>query len=153
MSNPSATLQVLEATLQSLIECLIDGQKGFQKMAEQLNNPTLIHYFNEESLLLAEFRGDLETVLHHEGVHDIDESGTTSGSLHRVWGDLKASLGGGDKSLLHTAKQDGDTAIKVYAEALTKELPFPVRQLLSTQFAHIQLFNEYLSSVRLLGEK
>jgi uncharacterized protein (TIGR02284 family) len=152
MSNPSATLQVVEETLQSLIKCLIDGQKGFQKMAEQLNDPTLKHYFNEESLQLAEFRGDLETVLHHEGVHDINESGTMNGSLHRVWGDLKAILGGGDQSLLATATQDGDAALKVYTEALEKILPLPVRQLLSTQSAHIRLFNEYITAVHHVGE-
>jgi len=152
MSNPSATLQVVEETLQSLIESLIDGQKGFQKMAEELNDPTLKHYFLEESLRRAEFRGDLETVLHHEGVHDIEDSGTMNGTLHRVWGELKSLLGAGDQSHLDTAKQDGDTTIKAYTDALAKELPLPVRQLLSTQAAHIRLFNEYMSTVRYCGE-
>ena len=152
MSNPSATLQVVEETLQSLIECLIDGQKGFQKIAEQLNDPTLKHYFNEETLQRAEFHGDLESVLHHEGIHDINESGTMKASLRRVWGEFKANLGGGDQSLLYTATQDGDVAIKMYDEALKKELPSPVRQLLSTQAAHIQLFNEYITTVHNIGK-
>jgi uncharacterized protein (TIGR02284 family) len=152
MSNPSATLLVVEGTLQSLIESLIDGQKGFQKMAEHLNDPTLKHYFLEESLLRAEFRGDLETVLHHEGVHDIAESGTMNGTLHRIWGELKSILGAGDQSLLDEAKQDGVAAIMAYSRALEKELPLPVRQLLSTQAAHIQLFNEYMTTVRYCGE-
>jgi uncharacterized protein (TIGR02284 family) len=152
MSNPSATLQVVEETLQSLIKCQIDGQKEFQKMAEQMNDPTLKHYFDEESLQRAEFRGDLESVLHHEGIHDIKESGTMSGSLHRVWGELKAALGDGDQSLLDTAKQDGDAVIKVYNEAQKKELPMPVRQLLSNQSAHIQSFNEYMTNVHYLGK-
>jgi len=152
MSNPSATLQVVEESMQSLIKCLIDGQKEFQKMAEQLKDPTLKHYFEEECLLRAEFRGDLESVLHHEGVHDIKESGTINGSLHRVWGELKVVLGGGDQSLLNSAKQEGDAAIKAYTEALKKDLPLPVHQLLSNQSAHIQSFNEYMTHVHYLDK-
>jgi uncharacterized protein (TIGR02284 family) len=73
-------------------------------------------------------------------------------SLRRVWGEFKANLGGGDQSLLYTATQDGDVAIKMYDEALKKELPLPVRQLLSTQAAHIQLFNEYITTVHNIGK-
>ena len=148
MSNPSATLREVEQTLHSVIESLIDAQKGFQKIGEELKDPTLKSYFLEESLQRAEFRGNLETVLHHEGVHDIKEGGTAGATLHRTWAQLKAKLGGGDHSLLETAEQDEHASMKAYNEALHKELPLPVRQLLVSQVAHIQLFHEYVRSVR-----
>ena len=148
MSNPSTTLHETEATLRSVIENLIDGQQGFQKIAEDLKDETLKRHFLAESLKRAEFRGELETVLHQEGIHDIKESGTPSGAILRVWAELKSKLGGGDHTLLVTAEQAEDEAKAAYRDALNKELPFPVRQLLTTQSAHIQTSHDYVKAAR-----
>ena len=82
MPNPSTTLQELESTLRLVIETLIDGQEGFQKIGDNLKDETLKRYFLAESLCRAQFRGELETVLHQEGVHDIHERGTASGTVN-----------------------------------------------------------------------
>ena len=148
MSNPSNTLTKTEDTLRSVIESLIDGQEGFQKIGENLKDESLKRYFLAESLKRAQFRGALEEVLHQEGVHDVKESGTVSGAVHRTWGDLKAHLGGGDHTLLETAEQGEDAAKKAYKDALDKELPLPVHQLLSTQYAHIQTSHDYVKAAR-----
>ena len=55
MSNPSNTLLEVEETLHSVIDSLIDSQKEFQKIGEELNDPTLKLYFLDESLQRAEF--------------------------------------------------------------------------------------------------
>jgi uncharacterized protein (TIGR02284 family) len=148
MSNPSNTVHEVESTLRSVIETLIDGQEGFQKIGEELKDPTLRRYFLEESLKRAEFRGNLETVLHQEGVHDVKESGTASGALHRAWGEFKVKMGGGDHTLLETAEQGEDAAKKAYKDAMEKGLPLPVRQLLSTQAAHIHASHDYVKAAR-----
>ena len=93
----------MELALRSVINTLLDGQKGFADIGEHLKDETLKRYFLAESLKRAQFRGDLEEVLHQNGVHDINESGSVAGTLHRAWGDLKAKLGGGDHALLTTA--------------------------------------------------
>jgi uncharacterized protein (TIGR02284 family) len=124
-------------TNRDVIQSLIDGQEGFQKIGEHLKDPTLKSYFMVESLKRASFRGELENLLRQSGVHDVKESGTVSGTVHRTCGDLKAHLGGGDHTILETAK--GEDAVKrSYKDALEKELPLRVHQLLSTQYAHIQ---------------
>ena len=87
-------------------------------------------------------------MLHQEGIADIKESGTTSGTVHRVWAELKASLGGGDHTLLVTAEQGEDEAKAAYANALKQELPFPIRQMLSTQSAHVQTSHDYVKAAR-----
>jgi uncharacterized protein (TIGR02284 family) len=149
MSHPSKTLTEVEGILKSVIESLIDGQEGFQKIGEELKDPSLKHRFLQESLTRASFRGDLEEVLHQEGVHDIKEKGSVSGSLHRTWGEFKHKLGGGDHTLLETAEQGEDVAKKAYADALEKkELPLPIRQLLTTQAAHIQASHDFVKSAR-----
>jgi uncharacterized protein (TIGR02284 family) len=138
----------VEETLRSVIQSLIDGQEGFQKIGEHLKDETLRRYFAAESLKRAEFRGELEQTLHQEGVHDIKEKGTVSGTVHRTWGDIKAHLGGGDHTLLETSEAGEDAAKKAYQEALAKELPLPVKQLLDTQYAHIQKSHDYVKAAR-----
>jgi uncharacterized protein (TIGR02284 family) len=148
MANPSTTLHEVEETLRSIIQNLIDDQEGFQMVGSELKNDVLKRYFLAESLQRAEFRGELENLLHQEGVSDVKESGTVSGTLHRAWADLKVKLGGGDHSLLVTAEQAEDEAKRVYKEALEKDLPLPIRQLLVSQSAHIQTSHDYVRAAR-----
>jgi len=148
MSNASATLREVEEALRNIIESLIDSQEGFQQIGDELKDETHKHYFLVESLKRAQFRGDLETVLHQEGVHDIKESGTASGAVQRTWANLKHKLGGGDHTLLETAEQGEDAAKAAYADALNRELPLPIRELLATQSAHIQASHDYVKAAR-----
>jgi uncharacterized protein (TIGR02284 family) len=148
MSTDTAKQHETERALNSLISTLLDSQKGFADIGDHLKDETLKRYFLAESLKRASFRGDLEEILHQNGVHDIKESGTTAGTLHRVWGDLKATLGGGDHALLETAEQGEDEAKKAYKDALDQNLPLPVRQLLADQQAHILTSHDYVRSHR-----
>ena len=148
MSTPSKTLKQVEDTLNSVISILIDGQEGFQKIGDELEDENLRLHFLSESLTRAQFRGDLETVLHQEGVHDIEESATANGTALRIWAELNSKLGGGDHTLLETAEQAEDSALQAYNEALATELPLPVRQLLSTQAAHIEEFHDFVKAAR-----
>src|ERR1700735_941263 len=148
MATDSGKQHEMQRALNSLISTLLDSQKGFADIGEHLKDETLKRYFLAESLKRASFRGDIEEVLHQNGVHDIKESGTTTGTIHRVWGDLKAKLGGGDHTLLETAEQGEDEAKKAYADALNQDLPLPVRQLVDTQYEHIQKSHDYVRSHR-----
>lgn len=149
MSNPSTTVQEINSTLRLVIESLIDGQEGLQKIGEELKDETLKRYFLAESLKRASFRGELESILHQEGIHDVHESGTASGTVQRVWAGFKAKLGGGDHTLLVTAEEGEDQAKAAYQDALNNvDLPFPIRQLLTTQSAHIQTSHDYVKAAR-----
>ena len=147
-NNPTITVHDVDETLRSVIEKLIDAQEGFQKIGDELKDEALKRYFLAESLKRASFRGELEEILHQEGVRDVKESGTTSGAAHRAWAKLKASLGAGDHSFLATAEQGEDELKDAYQAALDKELPFPIRQLLTSQFAHVQTSHDYVKAAR-----
>jgi uncharacterized protein (TIGR02284 family) len=138
----------VEETLRSVIQTLIDGQEGFQNIGEHLKDENLRRYFAAESLKRAQFRGEIEEILHQEGVHDVKEKGTVGGTFHRTWGDIKAHLGGGDHTLLETTEAGEDAAKKAYQEALEKELPLPIKQLLNAQYAHIQASHDYVKAAR-----
>ena len=155
MSSDSGKQHEMQRALLSVIQSLQDSQKGFADIGEHLKDETLKRYFLAESLKRASFRGDLEEALHQSGMHDINEHGTATGTLHRVWGDLKAKLGGGDHGLLETAETSEDEAKKAYSNALNQELPLPVRELLAEQQAHVLASHDYVRDQRdaLAGQK
>jgi uncharacterized protein (TIGR02284 family) len=148
MATDSAKLHEMERALKTLINTLQDSQKGFAELGEHLKDETLKRYFLAESLKRAQFRGDLEEILHQSGVHDVKESGTTAGTLHRAWGDIKAKLGAGDHSLLATAEQGEDEVKSAYADTMQQDLPLPVRQLLAEQQDHVLTSHDYVRDQR-----
>jgi uncharacterized protein (TIGR02284 family) len=150
MPNPSTTLQNQEYALQNIVKALIDGQQGFQSIGESIEDEALKTFFLAESLEQASFRGDLESVLHQEGVHDVGSRGTANGTLLRVWGELKNKLGGGDKTLLSTAEEASRDTLQSYNEALGYELPLTVRQTLVNQGAHIEAVHDQIQTALLL---
>lgn len=148
MSSPSKDLKATESALRTVIQSLIDGQEGFKKIGEQVKDEALKEYFLAESLTRAQFRGVLESILHQEGVHDVKESGTAAGTVRRAWGDLKATFGAGDASLLSTAEEAETETCEAYGRAVDTYLPLPVRQVLTTQAAHIEQSHEFIRAVR-----
>jgi uncharacterized protein (TIGR02284 family) len=148
MPTASNLLKETEEAINIVIKSLIDGQEGFQQIGDEIKDDTLKRFFLAESLKRAQFRGELETVLHQEGVHDIKESGSLTGAIHRGWGQLKAKLGGGDHTVLETAEQGEDAAKAAYKDALDRELPLPIRQILTTQQAHIEKSHNYVKAAR-----
>jgi uncharacterized protein (TIGR02284 family) len=133
----SKELTDVNETLRSVIEVLHDGHKGMLQIGEHLKNEAAKLYFLKESQVRAEYAAELENELHRHGEHDVNEGGTVSGTLHRVWGDLKAHLGVEDHSLLATAEEGEDEAVKAYEKALEAVMPGDIRDLLENQKKHI----------------
>ncbi len=148
MPTDSAKQNEAKRVLHSLISTLQDSQKGFADIGEHLKDDTLKRFFLSESLKRANFRAELENELHRAGEHDVNDSGTAAGTIHRVWGDLKARLGGGDHTLLETAEGGEDEAKKAYKDALEQELPLPLHQLIAEQQSHILTSHDYVKRAR-----
>jgi uncharacterized protein (TIGR02284 family) len=87
-------------------------------------------------------------VLHQEGVHDIKEHGTAKGTILRAWGELKATFGGSDHTLLETAEAAEDAAKAAYADAVNRDMPLPIRQLLNAQAAHVEASHDFVKAAR-----
>ncbi len=137
MASAEGRNDQLQSVLKSVVNVLEDGQKGMAEIGEYLKDETLKRYFLAESLKRANFRGELENVLHRHGVADVKQSGTATGALYRAWMGWKAKLGGGDRTLLDTAEQAENEAKDAYKDALNQDLPAPVRQLLVEQQTQI----------------
>ena len=139
----------LETVLKGVINILEDAQKGFADIGSHLKDERLKHYFLAESLKRGNFRAELENELHRHGVHDVHENGTVAGTLHRMLFDLREKLfEADDHELLATAERGEDEAKRVYRDALEQQLPFPLRQLLSEQNAHIISSHDYVRDHR-----
>lgn len=148
MANPSKDLVEAEGTLRLLVDHLHDEQKALQGIAEDLNDQGMKRILLAESLKRAEFRGKLENMLHREGVRDVNENGTAAGSFVRAWTQLRASLGAGDDSLIATAAEGERAVLDAYMEALEKDLPLPIREVLVLQAGKILATCEVLNFVR-----
>lgn len=133
MSNNENTIKVVK----SVIQVLHDGQQGLATIGSELKDENAKRFFLEETQVRANYAAELSNELHRLGVHDVNETGTASGTVHRVWAELKSKLGGGDHTLLETAEQGEDEAKHKYAEALQETLPGTVADLLRQQQAHI----------------
>jgi uncharacterized protein (TIGR02284 family) len=76
-------------------------------------------------------------------------SGSTAAKVHRVWGELKARLGGGDHALLSAAEQGEDEAKHAYEEALgSEDFPLPLREVLLRQQRHILTVHDRVKALR-----
>lgn len=148
MGSPLNGLIVTEDTLRLLVQHLIDSQHGLQTIGETLKSEPLRLRFLAESLKRAEFRGDIESILHHEGERDLNIRGTAEGAVIRAWAGLKHALGGGDHTMLATAEEAERALADAYATALEKDLPLPVRESLASQGAAVDQFLEFIATAR-----
>lgn len=130
--------------VKTVVQVLNDGERGFADIGEHLQSPELKTFFLQESQKRGEFAREVEAAA---GLSDV--GGTATGSVHRVWGDLKAKLGGGDHTLLETAEQGEDAAKKAYQEALSDSgLDSNVRAVLQRQQPHIQASHDKVKAYR-----
>ena len=119
--------------VKTVVQVLNDGQKGFSDIGEHLTDPGVKSFFITESQQRGSFATELASVA---GLTDV--GGTAAAPVHRLWGDLKAKLGGGDHTLLETAEQGEDAAKKAYSEALDDfSVTGAVRALLMKQQTHV----------------
>ena len=133
MGSPSKNLVEAEGTLRMVIENLIDAQDGLQKFGEEVKDEALKRFFLAESLKRAQFRGELESILHQEGVRDLKEAGTAAGAFVRAWTGLRAKMGGGDAGLLEAADEAERSTMEAYDHALHTDLPIPMKEVLADQ--------------------
>lgn len=131
--------------VKTLIQVLNDGERGFADIGEHLKSPELKTFFLQESRTRGQFAREVQAAA---GISE-DVGGTATGSIHRVWGDLKANLGGGDHTLLETAEQGEDAAKKAYQEALNDtSLSSNVRTVIQKQQSHIQASHDKVKAYR-----
>jgi uncharacterized protein (TIGR02284 family) len=144
-------LDKVESTLKELVETLIEGHEGYKELGARLQNAQVKRLFLEETQRRAEYAAELENELHRMGVHDVKVHPSHRSKARLRWGEIQASLAGGQKALLSTAEKADEATQEVYTDALRQELPLPLRQMLEQQLTHIRRSHDEVRALHDLG--
>src|SRR5579863_366384 len=136
------------SVVENLIETSKDGQKGYQDAAEHAKRPDLKSYFHEQSGERARFAQELQAELGKLGKPEKRVSGSVGGAMHRAWLDTKATLGGGDKTILESVEAGEDRAKDTYHKALSGTLPASLTEIVRRQAASVQRAHDKVRMLR-----
>ncbi len=136
--------------MNSLIETLKDGQRGFKEAADAVKDPQLKTLFNEYSLQRSRFAGELQSEAIRLGESKPEDSSSVTGAMHRAWIDLKSAVtSGDDHAVLAECERGEDSAVKEYRDAMGKEeLSSPIRQIVSRQYTEVQNAHDRIKQLR-----
>lgn len=124
-----------------------NGERGFREAAEHFKSADLKSMAQRVSAERANFARELEPELHAEGENKAPE-GSTAGTLHRAWIDIKTALGGGDHTILDWLEQGEDHAKKVYGEALKSNLPSAAQLIVRRQYDRVLAVHDEVKRLR-----
>ncbi len=123
--------------LEKLVETNRDAQDGYRDAAEHVKDEEIREFFNEQSTARAQFAGELENEIIRLGKHDPDRGGSATAAIHRRWIDLKASVGGGDHSILSSVESAEDNAKHEYEKAMRENIPADIVDILDRHYLNI----------------
>lgn len=136
--------------LQELLEKNYDAEKGYTKAMKDAENSRLKDFLKEQAAKRSRFANELT----HEirGLNETPkEGGSTTGSLHRTWIDIKTAFtGDNDEAVLEECIRGEKASVEEYQERL-KENNFPpqIQSVLNNQLTEI---NNTLSKVKSLED-
>ncbi len=136
------------STLNDLIETCKDGEEGFKTCAEDISDPQIKNLFVDRAQSCSSSASELqELVLSCGGSPETKSS--VSGSLHRRWVDIKASVTGkDDESILNECERGEDVAVASYRKALEQELPPNIRSVVERQYNGALRNHDQVKSLR-----
>ncbi len=150
----NAQQEAAVSVLRDLILNARDGQEGFRKAAECIvDDPELKMLLSSLSLQRAKFAGELEAQAIAMGEPHPDQGSSISGTAHRWWMGLKASLAKGDNhTILAECERGEDLAKEAYNHAVLAEvsegLPDPVREIINRQRREVLAAHNTIRALR-----
>ena len=137
------------STINSLIETLKDGQEGFRQAAEAVKDPSLKSLFSEYSLQRSRFAAELQGQARSFGESDPEKRSSAAGAMHRAWINIKSAVtSGDDAAILSECERGEDSAVNEYKKAMEDNLPSPVRETVSRQYAEVQSAHDRVKQLR-----
>ena len=121
-------------TLNDLIETCKDGEYGFRASAEQVKSRTLRANLLARSSECATAADQLRAHVLQLGGKP-EDGGSAAGAMHRGWVAVKAKLSTyDDLAVLEECERGEDSALATYRDALERDLPTPLRNLIERQY-------------------
>jgi uncharacterized protein (TIGR02284 family) len=105
------TNEEIVSDLNSLVNILNDGKKGYESAAETTDSLELKAIFEKDALERAAYATELKAHIKvHGGNEDDNETGGLLGAVHRGWIDIKQAFTGNDNSSILEAIETGEKA-------------------------------------------
>jgi uncharacterized protein (TIGR02284 family) len=137
------------STLNRLIETLKDGQEGYKQSASGVDDPQLKTIFDTFSLQRSKFAGELQSEVMSMGDPDPEDESSVTGSMHRAWINVKSAVTNRDRhAILAEAERGEDAAVSAYEEAMEKNLPAPIKEIVSQQSAEVKAAHDKIRALR-----
>ena len=125
--------------LEEILEKNRDAEKGYRKAAENADSQSLKSYFETKSHERNQFNKALKSAM-VSSYDNIDDDSSFTGSIHRVWMDVKAFFSAdNDESMLEEAIRGDKAAVEEYDEVLEDAtLPPTIQTLIREQKTKIR---------------
>lgn len=135
----SSYTEEISGKLNGLLEKTYDAEKGFNKAAENIDNPALKSYFRQKADERYSFGKDLKSEIRSFG-EEVDKGGSFSGSVHRAWMDTKALFSSeNEESMLEEAIRGEKASLSEYEDVLNcNDLPMSTSRILKSQKQQIE---------------
>jgi uncharacterized protein (TIGR02284 family) len=127
-------------TLNQLLEKNYDAEKGFKKALEVAKNPSLRQFFKQQAIIRNKFKTEIEKELHELNAHSNLRDDHSTGTLHRVWIDIKTAMSkNDDESVLDECIRGEKASVRDYEEKLKKtHFPPNIISMLKSQLLDIK---------------
>ena len=137
------------STLNDLIETSRDGEEGYRTCAKDAKDPQLKQVFEEGAQSCARGASELQQLVRQLG-GDPDKRGSISGSVHRGWVNIKASLSiDDDLAILEEVERGEDVAKASYRKALASgDLSPDARAIVQKQYDGVLRNHDQMRALR-----
>lgn len=136
------------STLNDLIETCKDGEEGFRTCSENLSDPQVSTTFSNRATACNLAAQELQAIVSHLG-GDPEDSASVGGAMHRRWVDFKSAVTGHDDvAVLNECERGEDVAKKSYENALEKDLPPEVRDIVARQYNGVLRNHDQVKALR-----
>jgi len=135
------TLEDYAVAINEVISVCRDAEQGFRGAANAAKASTLADTFVQSSEQYGRFATEIQAAVKSMGFDPIHPQGV-AGVLYAGWLNVKAFVDGHDEHGIWVEVQRMvDRTMKVYKEALDKNLPTGIRAVLQKQYEEIEQIN------------
>jgi uncharacterized protein (TIGR02284 family) len=134
MAESSSNNSGVVDTLKEVGKIIRDSEEGYRHSANDIDDWQLRSMFLELARVRSEQGDEVDRLLQRFGGEAVPKGGSTSGTLHRTFVDLKAAITGNNRQAVVNEVVRGESyAESVFDRALRADLPADVRQVVQRQ--------------------
>jgi uncharacterized protein (TIGR02284 family) len=134
MAESSSNNSGVVDTLKEVGKIIRDSEEGYRHSANDIDDWQLRSMFLELARVRSEQGDEIDRLLQRFGGEAVPKGGSTSGTLHRTFVDLKAAITGNNRQAVVNEVVRGESyAESVFDRALRADLPADVRQVVQRQ--------------------